>query len=225
MIHAHINNNSKKLLIFFNDMARVGIDDNKFSSYKILNEIFNNYDILFIKDIKMNNWYLTIIDDVYQLINDINEQYNYDYIFGLTSSSGSICLLNTLHKFHNFRKAIIINGQTTLSDDIVNIYKDICIDCYIFDKAHIKESYNEEYLIPFNNIPMEMYSKYMFFYCDSISDKIYYNYMRSIYPSNLLCNIFFDNNVKLHGIYVKFLLNNAFFLTSMKNIFDSSVEF
>lgn len=220
MKYIHLNNNSSKLVIFFNDMAKVGTDDDRFSSYKILKETFHDYDVVFIKDIKMHYWYLTIMDDVYNLIDNIIKTYNYDSVFGLTSSSGTICLLNTLHKFSNFKKAIIINGQTILSDEIVDLYKDSCIDCYIFDKNKINESYDKEHLIPFSKIPVEKFNKYIFLYCDSVSDRIYYKYMRAIYPTNLHGNISFDDNIKLHGIFVKFLLNDTLFLTHVKNIFD-----
>ena len=50
--YTHIKNNSDKLLVFFNDDAKVGTLDNTFSSFKILNFIFGDYDILFVKDIK-----------------------------------------------------------------------------------------------------------------------------------------------------------------------------
>jgi len=220
MIYIHVKNNSNKLLIFFNDMVKVGITDNTFSSFKILNDIFNDYDILFIKDIKPNYWYLTIVNDFYNLIDNIIQSNNYHFMYGLTSSSGTLCLLNTLYKFNIFKKAVIINGQTTLCSNIVNKYKYTCSDCCIFNKKYIKEPYDDDLLIPFKKIPNEMLNKYIFYYCNSVSDLIYYEYIKSIYPKKLYTNIFFDITNNSHGGYVADLLNNNNFLLNIKNIFD-----
>lgn len=221
MIYKYINNKNNKLLIFFNDMIRVGIDDELFSSYNIIKNIFNDYDILFIKDIKPNYWYLTIIDDIYKLIQTISN--NYIEIYGLTSSSGTLCLLNILYKFNNFKKAVIINGQTTLQDDILEKYKYNCYDCAIFNKNYINEIYNNEYLVPFNKILPEMFQKYIFYYCNSVSDKIYYEYIKSIYPTNLYNNLFFNDTITCHGKYVAFLLNDTNFLQNIKSTFDNLI--
>jgi len=220
MKYIHVKNNSNKLLIFFNDMAKVGTIDDKFSSFKILNSIFSDYDILFVKDIKHGNWYLSIIDDVYELIYEIVHSNNYNFIYGLTSSSGAICLLNTLHKFTIFRKAVIINGQTDLSDDIINKYKHNSPDCNPINKKSITEPYDEKFLTPFENIPIEMYYKYIFFYNNSPSDSVYYEYVKSIYPESLKSNIFFDETPQSHGVFVEFLLNNFSFLNHVKETFD-----
>ena len=220
--YTQVKNNSNKLLIFFNDMVRVGTTDNKFSSFKILSSIFNDYDILFIKDIKMMYWYLTIINDAYNLIDNIIQTNNYIFMYGLTSSSGTICLLNILYKFDIFKKAVIINGQTTLCDDIVNKYKYTCSDCAIFNKHCIIEPYDDVFIIPFKKIPKEMFDKYIFYYCNSASDLIYYEYIKSIYPENLYINIFFVRTNNSHGGYVAYLLNNNDFLLNVKNIFDKS---
>ena len=222
MIYIHVKNNSNKLLIFFNDMVKVGITDNTFSSFKILCDTFNDYDILFIKDIKNMHWYLTIINDIYNLIDNIIQSNNYHFMYGLTSSSGTLCLLNTLYKFNIFKKAVIINGQTTMCSDIVNKYKYTCMDCCIFNKEYIKEPYDDDFLIPFKKIPNEMLDKYIFYYCNSVSDLIYYEYIKSIYPENLYINLFFDITDNSHGGYVGYLLNNNNFLLNMKDIFDES---
>ena len=63
----------------------------------------------------------------------------------LAASSGSIPLLNILYIFNDFKKAVIINGQTTLSDEIVNKYRRSCHDCAIFNKAYIKEQYDDNF--------------------------------------------------------------------------------
>ena len=46
-------------------MTKVGTTDNLFSAFKIINENFNDYDIIFMKDVKQNYWYLTKIEDAY----------------------------------------------------------------------------------------------------------------------------------------------------------------
>lgn len=223
MIYNHIKNNSNKLLIFFNDMVKVGITDNTFSSFKILNNIFNDYDILFIKDIKAYYWYLTIVNDLHNLIDNIIQSNNYHFMYGLASSSGALGLLNTLYKFNIFKKAVIINGQTTLCSNIVNKYKYICKDCCIFNKEYINEPYDNNLLIPFKKIPKEMLDKYIFYYCNSVSDFVYYKYIQSIYPKKLYTNIFFDITNKSHAGYIGDLLNNNNFLLNIKNIFDKLV--
>jgi hypothetical protein len=197
-------------------MVKVGITDNTFSSFKILSNTFNEYDILFIKDIKNMYWYLSIINDVYNLIDNIIQSNNYHFMYGLTSSSGTLCLLNTLYKFNIFKKAVIINGQTTMCSDIVNKYKYTCSDCSIFNKQCINESYDDDFLIPFKKIPNEMLDKYIFYYCNSISDLIYYEYIKSIYPENLHINIFFDITNNSHGGYVSYLLHLFSFQTPIK---------
>ena len=219
MKYIHINNKNEKILVFFNDMVKVGFDE-KFSSFKIFNNIFKDYDILFIKDIKPGYWYLTIMEPVYKLIDDILRTNNYKYMYGLTSSSGTLCLLNTLHRFPIFKKSVIINGQPSLNDNIINKYKNICTDCCIFNKNIITESFDEKYLNPFNKIPKEFLEKYIFYYCNSISDAIYYNYVKEIYPIKLHNNIIFDNTYSVHGVYVAKLLSNNAFLTKIKSLFD-----
>jgi hypothetical protein len=222
--YIHVKNNSNKLLIFFNDMVKVGMTDNTFSSFKILSDTFDDYDILFIKDIKYMYWYLSIINDIYSLIDNIIQSNNYNFMYGLTSSSGALCLLNTLYKFNIFKQAVIINGQTTMCDDIVNKYKYSCGDCCVFNKQCINEPYDDDFITPFKKIPNEMLDKYIFYYCNSVSDLIYYEYIKSIYPENLYSNIFFDITNNSHGGYIAYLLNNNNFLLNIKNIFDASAS-
>lgn len=222
MKYIHIKNNNNKLLIFFNDMIKTGVEDNTFSSFKILQNIFNDYDILFIKDVKPNYWYLTIMENVYNLIYNIVQTNNYNFMYGLASSSGALCLLNVLYKFDIFNKSVIINGQSILCDDIIHKYKDNCFDCAIFNKKLITERYDDAFIIPFNRIPNEIFDKYIFYYCNSVSDKIYYEYIKSLYPKNLHSNIFFDETNTSHVMYVSYLLNDNAFLTNIKKIFDNS---
>ncbi len=130
--YIHIHNNSKNLLVYFNDMTQVGFSDH-FSLYKQLNNIFHDFDILFIKDIAEYHWYLTIINPIIDLINSLNNTHYYRNIYGFAGSSGSMGLLNTLPKIPNFRKAVIINGQVSLVKEDVDKYRS-CKDCYIFSE-------------------------------------------------------------------------------------------
>jgi hypothetical protein len=221
MKHLYICNNSSKLLIFFNDNVRANNNNYFFSSYKILTKIYKNYDILFIKDIKPCLWYLNILDQVYDLIKKINNQKKYKNMYGLTSSSGTICLLNILHKFKNFSKAVIINGQISLSNNFINSYKNKCNDIVIFNRKNIIIK-NENILTPFEKIKSNYnyLSKYVFFYCNSCSDKIYYKYLKKILPLKLQeTNLFFSYNTTDHGEYVAKLLNSIIFLNKIKNIY------
>jgi hypothetical protein len=222
MKYLHIKNNSNKLVIYFNDMVKVGITDDTFSSFKILNYAFNDYDILFVKDIKHAHWYLTIMEDVYNLIGNIVQSNNYNFMYGITSSSGALCLLNTLYKFNIFKKAVIINGQSDLCDYVVNKYKHTCSDCCGFNDQYITEPYDKDCISPFTKIPAEMFDKYIFYYCNSVSDLIYYEYIKCIYPEHLHKNVFLDKTCQSHGLYISDLLNSHVFLASVKNIFDNS---
>lgn len=221
MKHTLIKNGSDKLLIFFNDMVRTG-EDEFFSYYKTINKIFDDYDILFIKDIQQRLWYLTIVDDVYNLISTIILNNKYKFAYVLTSSSGTICLLNVLPKFDIFKKAVIINGQIALDDDTMQQYKNTCHDCAIFDINYIPKKIKESLLTPFNTIEEETYDKYLFYYCNSVSDLVYYRQIKQIYPESLHGNIFFDDINSSHGEYIAHLFNNHEFLNEIKNTFDKS---
>lgn len=223
MKYSHIKNNSNKLLVFFNDMSHVGITNNKFLAFKILNDEFKEYDILFVKDIKTMNWYLSIIDDVYSTIDNIIKTNNYTFMFGLTTSSGALCLLNTLYKFDIFKKSVIINGQTTMCESIVNKYKHTNCNWINIDRQSIGKPFNEELLTPFNQIPNTMLDKYIYYYCNTDIDLIYYEYVKSIYPENLHDNIFFDNTHNTHDGYIEYLLHNKNFLSDIKHIFNESI--
>ena len=218
--YTHVKNSSDKLLVFFNDAAKVGTLDNTFSSFKILNLIFEDYDILFVKDIKPMHWYITVTNDVYNLINNIVQTNNYCCMYGLTSSSGALCLLNTLYRFSIFKKAVIINGLTTLCDNIVDKYKYTSRSWSNINRKSIKEPFDEDLLTPLNKIPVSMYDKYIYYYCNSSIDTIYYDYVMSIYPAELQCNIFFDIQFDSHSGYVGHLLNSNEFLSNIKTIFD-----
>ena len=70
-------------------------------------------------------------------------------MYGLTSSSGALCLLNTLYRFSIFKKAVIINGLTTLCDNVVNKYKHTNRSWSNINRESIKEPFDEDLLTPF----------------------------------------------------------------------------
>jgi hypothetical protein len=193
--YIHIKNNNSKLLVYFNDMTQVGFSDH-FSLFKQLNSIFSDFDILFIKDIAEYYWYLTIIDDILALINELNCEYKYKDIYGFAGSSGSMGLLNTLPKIANFRKGVIINGQVSLKKEDVDQYRG-CKDCYVFTEEKIKESYHQDYLTPFTYIEKNHSTyKLLFYHNCSHSDSVNHQILKNNYP---LRNMTYIDEGNKHG--------------------------
>ena len=116
----------------------------------------------------------------------------------------------------------MINGQIALDDNTMQQYKNTCSDCVIFDINHIPEKINESLLTPFNTIEKETYDKYLFYYCNSVSDLVYYRQIKQIYPGSLHGNIFFDASNNSHWEYIAHLFNSHEFLKEIKNTFDKS---
>jgi hypothetical protein len=179
--YSHIQNQSKKLLVYFNDMTQVGHSDH-FSLYKQLNRIFSDYDILFIKDIAEYYWYLTIIDDILELLHSLNHTFKYDAIYGFAGSSGCMGLLNTLPKIAIFKRAIVINGQVSLASEDVEKYRN-CRDCYLFSKEKIQEEYHQAYLTPLLFIQNQKERSYQirFYHNTSVSDSANHHILREKY--------------------------------------------
>jgi len=220
--HKHITVGSKKLLVFLNGMENTGTSSNSFSAYKTIITNFNDYDILFIKDIKKGYWYLTAIPYISDLIQYLITYYNYTSLFGFTYSSGTICLLNLLHKYDIFKKAVIINGQVSLNQYVVSKYSTDS-GCAIFRKNIIKEKYDDNYLEPLKNIPNNMLAKYIFYYNKTISDGVNHSHLIKYFyiGDEFKDNIFFNHSTISHKNYIKELLCNTKFLIKIKNQFDS----
>ncbi len=176
--YSHIQNQSKKLLVYFNDMTQVGFSDH-YSLYKQLNRIFYDYDILFIKDVAEYYWYLTIVDDILDLLHQLNRDFGYDGVYGFAGSSGCMGLLNTLPKIANFKRAVVINGQVSLAREDVEKYRN-CKDCYLFSKEKIKEAYNEAYLTPFRASSKGSF-QIRFYHNTSVSDLANHHILREKY--------------------------------------------
>ena len=176
--YKHIQNQSKRLLVYFNDMTQVGFSDH-YSLYKQLNCIFFDYDILFIKDTAEYYWYLTIVDDILELLYQLNRDFGYECVYGFAGSSGCMGLLNTLPKIPNFKRAIVINGQVSLAREDVEKYRN-CKDCYLFSKEKIKEAYNEDYLVPFQKSSKGTF-QIRFYHNTSVSDLANHHILREKY--------------------------------------------
>ena len=205
--YIHIKNNSKHLLVYFNDMTQVGFSEH-FSLYKQLNTIFHDFDILFIKDIAEYYWYLTIINPIIDLIHLLNNIHQYKNIYGFAGSSGSIGLLNTLPKISNFRKAVIINGQVSLAKEDVDKYRN-CKDCYLFSEDKIKEDYNKDYLIPLEYIKCNSKNRFtipykiQFYHNCSASDSVNHNILKNHYKLSFF-ELIYEGNIHgpFHGPYL-----------------------
>jgi hypothetical protein len=226
MVHKFIDNNSKNIIIYFNDMANTDENGDLFSSYKKINAVFFDYDILFIKDIKPMSWYLTIIHNIYNIISEINMSKNYEYMYGLTCSSGAICLLNVLYKFPNFSKAVIINGQISLDNGCIDLYKNCCTDCVSYDKNIFQNPYDidNKTLNPLLQIPRDELYKFVFYYCNSVSDIVYREYLQTILPLDLhITNIFCDETHISHSGYITLLFTDNVFLENIREKHLSTV--
>jgi hypothetical protein len=162
-------------------MTQVGFSDH-FSLYKQLNRIFTDYDILFIKDIAEYYWYLTIVDDIIELLHQLNRDFGYECVYGFAGSSGCMGLLNTLPKIANFKRGIVINGQVSLAREDVDRYRN-CRDCYLFSEEKIKEEYKKAYLTPFEYIKNKKERSYQirFYHNTSVSDSVNHHILQEKY--------------------------------------------
>ena len=224
-IHAHICKGSTKLLVFLNGMDRVGTTNNHFSCYNILQTTFEGYDILFLKDIKKFYWYLTIMQYISNLIQDLIQTHSYTYLYGITYSSGTICLLNILPRFAIFKQAVLINGQTNLTETMLATYKHKCFDCSVFSKQIVSEDIDDSVLRPLETcVPKEMLEKFVFYYANSVSDTAYYTYNCSIYPPNLAkTNLFYLPEKIAHHKYAEILFSNPEYMKGIRTRFDECV--
>lgn len=202
--HAHIRHGADRLLVYFNDMREVGFSDH-FSLYKQLNAVFGgdgSFDILFIKDVATLQWYLTIIDDIVHFIGELNDQYTYKEMYGFAGSSGCIPLLNILPRFHNFRRAVVLNGQVSLDKNVVSKYK-TCTDCCVFDESRVPGEYDMCYLDPLKKIKGNDTFKIRFYHNSSMSDHVNHAVLRDMYAGveNIEC-VYEDDNQNHEGYII-----------------------
>lgn len=220
--YKHVQNASENLFIYFNNMTQIGFTD-KFTYYKTLTTKFNDYDILFIKDIKIGNYYLTIIDDIDKLIKNLVETYSYKKIVSFTDSAGTIPLLNILPKYDIFKKAVIINGQVSLKKEVIDIYRNMSnvVKSYIFNENNIKEKYNKEYIEPLNNLKDNDKYEIKFYYNSYGSDAVYCNIVKQLGYSNI--KVINDKMNMNHTFYIIHKTSSTSFFTDMKQFFDQDL--
>ena len=220
MKYRHVNRNGKHLLVIFNDMTKTGIADYSFSPFNHYLRAFDGYDFLFFKDIEKYYWYLTVQADICEIIRTIQEEFNYLALYGIGASSGAMPLLNTLPNFPNFKHGVVLNGQVSLDSSIIDKYSSTK-DIHIFNKNDIKESYPLELLTPLENLPSTCYSRITYYYNDSLSDKVYYDYVCSKYQDR--SQIHLSTNGMTHGEYLISLYTDTSFLQKIKELFDTTL--
>jgi hypothetical protein len=218
--YKHINRGQRVLLIYFNDMFCVG-DTDIFSCYRIITDTFP-FDILFIKDICSYQWYLGIMEECRLLISNIIEDNNYAYIFGLTDSSGTIPMLNIAPYLSSFREGIIINGQTTLKQEIVDTYKH-SRDCAIIN-PRIVSHLNKKYISPLENLTTKQKSKFRYYYNNSISDYQYYLYTSKIYSKIEKIHVNLEEDNGSHDSYIRKKFLDKTFMQSVLSEWLRMVE-
>ena len=177
--YRYIQNNSPMLLIYFNNMTQCGHDD-VFSLYKKLPIIFHGYDILYVKDTHLCNWYLPIMNELTQFITQLSIPYT--SIFGLSDSSGTMPMLNILPGLRNFRKAVSVNGQCSLEDDVISKWRHVQ-DCY-----HYSELPNivQRHKSPLRHLPSFTKYEITMYYNYNGSDAVYHDYVKEINNPNII---------------------------------------
>ena len=218
--YIHNQNNSEKLFIYFNNMTQIGFSD-RFTYYKTLMNTFNDYDLLFIKDIEIGYYYLTIIDDIDNLITKLVKEYNYKKIVSYGDSAGAMPILNILPKYDIFKKAIIINGQVSLKKEVIDIYRKlpITVKTYVFNEKKIKKIYNKIYKEPLNNLQDTNNYEITCYYNSVGSDAVYCELIKNLNYSNM--KIINDKLNMNHIMYIIYKTSSAEFFTDMKQYFDN----
>lgn len=105
------------LVIGFNCLNNFGLDD-RFGMYRTLTQAFPDSDVLLLKDAIHFNWYISIMQELQRFLIDLVHEKGYQKVFAISSSAGSIPLLNIMPHVPNFRKAVVINGQVSIHDDV-----------------------------------------------------------------------------------------------------------
>jgi hypothetical protein len=135
------------------------------------------------------------------LISNIIEDNNYAHVFGLTDSSGAIPMLNIAPYLLSFREGIIINGQATLKQEIIEKYN-YCRDCAIFNPQSISHL-NDKYISPLENLTTNQQSKFRYYYNNSISDYQYYLYTSKIYSKFEKIHVNLEEDNGSHESYIR----------------------
>lgn len=210
---------TKDLLIYFNNLAADGRDD-KFLLKDTLVEKFTNYDILIVKDSLPYNWYVASIPEIENFVANLIDKNCYENIFALADSSGAIGLLNSLPNNPLFRRAVIVNGQIDISEDIIYKYKDNIIGH--FEISKVLGDFDKKYFKPLDRINYSNKFEILFCYNYFRSDKIYADIISHLSKSNFRLRLDFKkyDTIPCHAVYIIDLFTNKNFLEEIKFYFS-----
>ena len=212
--------NSQNLLIYFNSLADNGSADDHFLLKHTLVENFTDYDILILKDRWRLNWYISIIPEIEKFIADLIVEKSYKNVFALADSSGAIPLLSCLPNNPFFRRAVVVNGQVDISEEIIYKYRDNVVGS--LDLSKVVGEFDKKYLQPLNLIDYSNKFEIVFYYNYFKSDKIYADIISNLSKSNFKVRLDFKRSGEMpcHAIYIKDLFTSKNFIEEMKFYFS-----
>jgi hypothetical protein len=213
------NNDKEKLLIYFNSLAATGLGDN-FLLKHTLSENFSDYDILIVKDSEPNNWYLSVIPEIEKFITKLSCEKNHKHIFALADSSGAIPLLSILPNISLFRRAVVVNGQVDLSEDVVYKFKDNIVGHFEIEK--VKGDIYKKYIKPVELIDYSNKFEILFCYNYFRSDKVYADIISNLSKPNFRLRLDFKKytTIPCHACYIIDLFTSKNFLEEIKFYFS-----
>jgi hypothetical protein len=211
--------NSQNLLIYFNSLAAYGYDDDFLLRYTLV-ENFTDYDILILKDRHQFNWYLPIIPEIEKFIADLIVEKSYKNVFALADSSGTMPLLNCLPSNPFFRRAVVVNGQVDISEEVVYKYRDHMVGS--FDLSRVIGEFDKKYLQPLNLIDYSNKFEILFYYNYFRSDRIYADIIANFSKPNFSVRLDFKRcgEIPCHGAYIKDLFKSKKFIEEIKFYFS-----
>ena len=197
----YIDRKSNNLLIYFNSLAATGYADNFLLKYSLA-ENFKEFNILILKDCEGLNWYLTIIDEINDFLLTFPKEKSIKNIFALADSSGAIPLLSCLPNNPFFRRAVVVNGQVDISEEIIYKYRDNVVGS--FDLSRVVGEFDKKYLQPLNLIDYSNKFEIVFYYNYFKSDKIYADMISNLSKSNFKVRLDFKRcgEMPCHASYI-----------------------
>lgn len=215
----YVDRGSDKLLIYFNSLAATGYEDN-FLLKNSLPENFPDYDILILKDNHPYNWYVPVIPEMEDFLCNLISEKSIKHVFALADSSGAIPLLSCLPNNTYFRKAVIVNGQIDISNEVVFQYEDNIVGS--FDESKVIGQFDKKYLKPLELINYSNKFEILFCYNYVRSDKVYADIIKNSYKSNFVLRLDFKkyNDLKCHAFYIADLFTNKNFFEEVKSYFN-----
>lgn len=132
LTHLLIKRQSKTLCIIFSSMAYVTYyNKNTFQIFSHCKEHFSNFDLLFIKDTNLGEWYLNNYINNIIILNEFINNFSYESVVCIGVSSGAFAVLNIGTQLVNFKGGWCFNGLSDISEFIdknnkYTTYNDIC---------------------------------------------------------------------------------------------------